>query len=975
MLITRLFPVTLSNDDEATATPQSRFSEDSSSYPFPHYDDPKTKKKKPQPKQKRTPMYAVALIISLPSTPSQSSSAAASRDRFRGPSSYNEQDSFPSSFGSTRRSGWTMVGGLEPMEPVYGTDLEDRIDIITQHWDIIMRTLTRLQSVVATKLFALLKQKDIVSPGPQPASYSSHVSIHPARTPSASGRRSEDGSLPLKPPKTNAKIITLEAFLLREDRQIRLEVDIARTRIASGLRATRVITGQNRWGIWREEARWVAKWASGREQSDFLFNLLTGFLATHVDWLQALSPAWYRKRHFMQQKSKAEEDTSLPARTIIVSQDKMAARRMVFLLSAFLPANQQLPSMRTHRPSTSASLAAFSHSPPSYVAPIAKEESLRRKINRRPGPRGVSHARNISLQGGPSPRNSGVPPHLAHLSIERGHERRVSDAISVRSSNFPVPGSDLVTRKSSAATTTTVTPEATIPHFSTHHRVESFSQVRPDSSSSTAADDLKRSLQRGDNTSRHSMDSTDSRAGSGWGSVISGLWGGTRRRDSATMSPHTSQSNGSRDSMPTSPAKRSLRGGEPSSSRVSQDVRTLQSPVLGQPTVLGGPMAADSPRTPHPADDSQDPSEQSTVAEPPERIPDPSGAFESPVKTSINADGVIEVDVPFPDYITSFETAVSSPSSSGYLSTPGLGNSFDAFEQSCRVAIDGDAPLNAAGWLQHYHPDFTLQAIPPQEDGDLLEQVRASMRAEPSPTLHALVLPASSLATNMAEHAVLERWVDVSTAIVADATAFTVTRLRYSRLVRPKPVVDQGTTLGSGSLNPYGSSLLTPSVTPYEMQLEERWEEETLLTLDDILAEAVERVIAEGSGAGTTTSTDASKETSAASSRSTSKRRGRAGSHATEPDEEGGGIGHAAASQAQPHMLHSQQQQQEVPRAECKAVVLSSLEELIRDVIDKRDERSHGHGHGHGTARQVRDTESVLRQAVGKWIESVEMGE
>ncbi len=101
------------------------------------------------------------------------------------------------------------------------------------------------------------------------------------------------------------------------------------------------------------------------------------------------------------------------------------------------------------------------------------------------------------------------------------------------------------------------------------------------------------------------------------------------------------------------------------------------------------------------------------------------------MKTFINPlDGVIEVDVPFPDYLTSFETAVSSPSSSGHLSHGGFGSGLEAFEQSCRVSVDGDLPMNVAGWLQCYHPDFVLQAIPPQED--VLEQIRSSLRVEPS---------------------------------------------------------------------------------------------------------------------------------------------------------------------------------------------------------------------------------------------------
>ncbi|TPX07325.1 uncharacterized protein E0L32_010747 [Thyridium curvatum] len=937
VLITRLFPVSLPSDDDDMVTPHSRFSDDSSGYPFPQYgEDTKGKKKKPQPKQKRTPMYAVALVISLPQGYSQPSSAAPSKPSFRGQGSYTEQDSFPSSFGSARRSGWTMVG-MDSLDASYTSDIEDRIDAITQHWDIIMRTLTHMQSAVAAILYSMLKHADIASPDPFPASISSHIS----RTPSFSGRRrSEDGGS-TKPPKSNAKLISLFPNCLLDNEQIKAEVEVARSRVVNGLRATRVVTGQNRWSIWREEARWVARWAAEKEQAPFFYNLLTGFLATHTDWLQALSPAWYRRRHLQQQKAKGDEDTSLPARTIIVSQDKMAARRLIFLLSAFLPANQQLPTMRMHRPSTSTSWGAgFSQSPPSFVVPILKEESLRRKINRRSGLRRASHSRSASMQG-PNPRTSGVPVHLAHLAMERGHERRASDASSIRTTNLPITGGDYASRKSSTATAATIAPEPTIPHFATLQRAETTgSHMRPGSASSAAADDLKRTLRRGDSVGHASMGSTDSRQSSRWGSVISGLWNG-RRRLSTDITAQTRDSLDSRDSTTSSPTKshrkrasltqmvKEAQSIDPADKIKSRDTSPRTSRDLVQTSGLGN--------------ESSD-ARQSRALEQFQRTPDPSGAFESPVKTSINAeDGVIDVDVPFPEYITSFETAVSSPSSSGYLSTPGLGNGLEAFEQSCRVAIDGDVPLNVAGWLQNYHPDFVLQGIPPPS-GDLFEHIRDSLRAEPSPPLSSYSMSVES------QH---ERWVEVSNVIVADTTNFTITRIRYRRLIRPVIPNDRRTPSLAGSLTRYGSLQPTPLFSPPDMQLEEEFIEEPVACLDDVLIEAVEKVIAHSS--------DASKVSSTCSSRSASIRRDRSNSTSTGSDE----------PQGLPRYLGVTSAPHEVPRAECKTVVLSALEEIVREVIEKR-EREGREGDEH---KKVQEKEGSLRRAVRTWMENVEMGE
>ncbi|KAI1854041.1 hypothetical protein JX265_003635 [Neoarthrinium moseri] len=940
ILVTRLFPVNLPIDDpespNAGVTPHSRFSEDGSGFPFPcSPDDSGVKKKKLQPKQKRTPMYAVALVLQLPPDPTPSATLG-TKPTFRGPSSYTEQDSFPSSFSSARRAGWTMVGtgAADSFESSYGNEVEDKMDAITQHWDIIMRTLTHLQSVVATTLFPMLKQADYLSPDPHQPAASAQV----VRNSSVNGRRGSNASLmQMKPAKTNAKLVTLQPNCLMQEQHLSRAVDTARVRIVSGLRATRVVTGQGRWGPWREEARWVAKYAGAKEQGFFFFNLLTGFLATHTDWLQALSPIWYRRRHYQQQKAKSEEDTSLPSRTIIVSNNKMAARRLIFLLSAFLPANQQLPTIRAQRPNTSAS---FSHSPPSYIIPILKEESLRRKINRRPGgqrERGASHQRSFSIQSQATTRSvTGIPAQLDHLSMDSHHRRRPSDATLFKPMTATTHGSDLNTRKSSAATTHTITPDAAIPHFSSVHRSNTRRTNRPGSSGSMAADDLKRTLRRGDSTGHASMASIDSsRRSSHWGSVISGLWS-ARRRDSTASTTQTLDFTTSRDSplqSPTKPAERMDRLAE-MVSEIAVETPTRDDFEVDQVPPEGLAAQPDTPRTV----ERKIPTEETA-----KRTPDPSGAFESPVKTSISADdGVIDVDVQFPDYLTSFESAISSPSSSGYLSTPGFGTGVDSFEQFSRVAIDGEAPLNVAGWLQQFHPDFSLQAIPPQSD--LFEKVKESLKAEPTPSYHTQQLPVAWPA---------EQWVDVSSAIIADTTNFTIKRVSFRRLVKPKVPSDgsSGQRLSS-STNPYSSSMITPALSPYEQPLKEKFEEEVLFTWDESLIEAVERVIAQ--------TVHNSQENSANSSRSVSKRRERRDSEVSEP-------GLPDLSPNQPEAL-------EVPRAECKTVVLSALENIVQNVVDQR-ERQGRSASGKVTYETSSEKESVLKGAVRTWLEEVELGD
>jgi hypothetical protein len=1008
VLITRLFPVNLPLDEDVPS-PHGGFSEETTGYPFPQsMEELKARKKKFQPRQKRTPMYAVALIITLPPPPPHSTPATL-RSGFKGPSSYAEQDSFPSSFGSTRRSGWTVVGqggfgGSDSFESSYGNDMEDQIDAITQHWDIIMRTLSHLQTVAATTLFTMLRQIDLVSPDPFPA-----LSLQLARAASASGQRSEDRP-PAKTPKTNAKHITLLPNCLLDNRKISAEMNAAKTRIVAGIRASRVTTGQNRWPIWREEARWVAKWAGGREQSFFFFNLLTGFLATHTDWLQALSPPAYRRQHLaQQQKLRCEEDALVPSRTIILSDDKIAARRLVFLLSAFLPASQQLPGTKALRPGTSASFGALSQSPPSFIVPILKEESLRRKINRRTGSRMPSHSRNLSLQT-QGARLGAVPPPLAHLSMDGRHERRASDAASIRTTHLPIRGSDLHTRKSSAATTATITPETSIPHFSSVYRPEIFAQGRPGSSTSVAADDLKR-LTRDDSPGSQGSAAGERRQSSRW-SVISGLWS-ARRRDSASAPPApTDGPNGA----PVSPAK--ARQASVSAASQAAPATGPAGGTAGGQSRARADTAAIGPRDPTPPPrapaDTLGLSEPTGVMPKAQRTPHPSSAFESPVKTSINVDdGVIDVDVPLPDFITSFESAVSSPSSSGYLSASGFGAGLDAFEQSFRFAADGDVPLNVAGWLQHYHPDFVLQALPPQHN--ILDEIKESMRAEPTPPL-----PPGGPSPD--DTSPTERWIDVTSAIVADATTFTITRLRYRRLVRLKhhhPAHTHTPTPGPATQSTTKSTTPPTITTPptaaspsIEAQLKEEFIQEPVVAFDDVLVDAVERVVAAATGGcgGASTEATVSKAGSASSSRSTSKRRERerqaslsAGSGSgVGSGGVGGGVGVEGLCPPPPpppsgQGLGTQNQGlmpivtgasaspsasaaagggvQEVPRSQCKTVLLTALEDIIHDVIGERElaEGGEGHGHGHGHGHGGRARESPLREAVRGWIEGLDL--
>ncbi|TEY30144.1 hypothetical protein BOTCAL_0891g00010 [Botryotinia calthae] len=939
VLITRMFPVPLPNDDIQVQTPNA--GSDKDGYPFPRVSDFGTPEKKPQPKQKRTPMYAVGLIDQLPASPLRAPSVPNSRSSFRASSSYNEQDSFPSSFSSTKRAGWTMLGsgfGIDSLESSIHSDVDDRIDMITQHWDIITRTLTHLQAVATESLVCLLRQADISSPGPRSESHS--------RAPSASvsiaGRRVMGDAKPFKLPKTNAKLVQLSQNCLVQIHKIHKVVDASRQRIVSGIKGLQVITGQGRWGIWREEARLAERWAGGKDKGFFFFNLLTGFLGNHTEWLQALGPSWYRRRHYQIQRSHKDEDIPLPARTIIVSNDKMAARRLIFLLSAFLPAGQQITS-RAHRPSTSISLGGCSQSPPSYIIPILREESLRRKINKRASTSRTAHPRSVSFPAQsaqlaqtsqPSKPLTEQPSGLG-ITVHNGQRDRSSSDISqIKTANLPIPGSDGGTRKSSTATTRTATPITTVPHFSTRAPVRGTGPIpRPGSSGSLAADDLLRSLKRGESSGQYSNASNDSQGqNSRWGSMISGFWS-TKRRPSTTNTSATSMEEVEindpyyRDitSQPRGKLSETAEMEASLTKSKDQQERELRNSETG---------STETARAIEQRPEQQNGEINEQMIQSLERIPDPSGAYESPVKTTIADDGAIEIDVPLPDYLA-FETAVSSPSSSGYLSTPGLNNGLEGFEHYSRAGPDSDTTINVDGYLSRYHPDFALQAVP--SHSDLIAEIKESMRAEPTPVI---------TSTPHTEDGRADRWVDISSALVADTTNFTITHIRYRRLVKLKENVDPVTPAISTSLeskygNVYSAVLLTPSLEVYDDH-EDQFIEDQLVSMDDTLIEAVERIIAQ--------SGQVSKQSSACSSRSASRRP----------------VMGRERSNSDTKTVPEVRTNLEVPRNECKKMVLSALEEIVKEVAESREETVGNH------RLEGREKESFLREGVRTWLGTVE---
>ncbi|RAR09639.1 folliculin-interacting protein N-terminus-like protein [Stemphylium lycopersici] len=937
IFITRMFSVTIPEEDadDRTPTPQSSLPK-ANGFPFPPTSTKLGATKPTYPSHvRKSPMYAITIILHLPISQTLPSMRPPSRSaNLKTPTHLSTsapgQDSLASSLDSERRAGWALIDsnlGVDSLlSSSLSSDVDDRVDVVGQHWDVIMRALTSLQHVVQERILAQFKSprspEPITPPGAQ------HQRNQSSR---ASFRES---SIP-----HSRRALRLQPNALMMDRDIQVAAELTGNRVVSGMRIPRVMTGQGKWGVWREEARWLGRWAGRREQNFFFFNLLTAFLGNHTEWLNVLGPKWHRKRHREQQKATAGENMTIPNRTVIVSPDKMAARRLIFLLAAFLPPNATAMADSTYmRPGTSASLRAYSQSPPTNVPP-SRQQSLRRQINRR-GPRNKQSISNILLQ---PPRPQSVhqsPAQIAHDRSESalvetpefvrpsGHSRR-SSAHSIRTSLVIPSMSEGPVTSGGTVTTSTATPQETMPvaHF-TFPRTKSFgpaSETRPESSDSLASSNLINTLQRS-GTGQTSLASNDSSNTSRWSGFMN-FWSG--RRSSSTDQSEYFQ---------TTDDGVGFRGQERPRSQLELMVQELSMDRVFESDAADAPLpdtSADS-TSPDAYSNGGCPGVPASAARP---IPERQKTFESHLKLSVNEkDGVIDVDIPLPD----FDSPLQSPLLGGFGSASSQpGSSFGESSVLSAPYSEPEQPVNVAGWLSQFHPDFAVQAIKPYRE--LERDIKRAMSAEPTPL--------SATTTPSLESGPLERWIDICSALIADTSNFSVKRISLRRLVKliPTPTY-QHSAMTPGILpgrsqygNPYMSGAIAPMMT--EVHLAEKFVTEPIMDFDATLIDGVDRVLAQ--------SGEVTRVNSAQSSRSSSRR----GRRDTRAD-----------SDAVPHV--------EVPHVDCKSVLFEALEIVVKDVTAERGGR-HGSKGGDDKkttkiAEPKTENDSSLKEGIRRWLTEVE---
>ncbi|CAD6499093.1 BgTH12-04745 [Blumeria graminis f. sp. triticale] len=893
ILITRMFPVRLQKETVSQTENKNLRIASGSNFTSRKLSDSQSKALNRshclQPKPTKTPMYAVGLVIRPPT--SVFPMTHVSRSGLRSLGSLTDNESFPSSFDSEQRSGCSILGydhGLESVDFLASSNVDGRIDIVAQHWDIITRTLSDLQAVATLSLLPMLRQ-----------TLAGHSNLRKEfqyfgnRTPRSATNETKE-LINFQAPRVNSKNIQLTANCLMQTEKLQKAVEASRQRIVTGIKARQVITGQGRWGIWRDQARVINRWAGGKDQSFFFFNLLTAFLGNHTDWLQALGPRCYRQRYVKKQRAVKDDHMNLPSRTVIISNNKVVARRLAFLLSSFLPPRNILG--RHQRPRSSVSPDASLESPTRLTSkPILTKDS-----------KNGSH--NFADAGITDHPQSRIYPNIltqysSRLDFCKQSERDAQFTTSNRTANLPIPGSHLGARKSTTSTASTATPITTIPYFSTRRYARnSKSFLNTENNGSLAADDLLRLNQR------RTIPDLENNQAPGWGNVISGLWSSSKR---ACSNPTNSQVTPFISSLDIQNSQKII-----NLQRKNQGTERKTATNIGFPkNDINRHTTRDSNRSSIVMTISNDASAQMPLEEETEgknRVLYSPGAYESSVKTSFNKeDGVIDIEVPLPDYL-GLETNVSSPSSSGYQSTPDLDNHMESFEHSFPTDLDPNTNLNVGGWLPQFCPDFTVQAVPNYDE--LIDEIKDSLRSEPTPS--------------SVSHKV-QGWATISSAIIADSTNFTIKRILYRRLIQAQPTIHETSKTGYCQFNE--SHLSTNQTSLAEDQEDGCFIEEPIVSMDPKLTEAVEKITAQSGH---------SNILFEGAPGSTTRRKNC--------------LNRSPPEIVSPGLC-------EVPRNECKHIVLGALEQIVKEVAE--DKNSGGSGN---------EVDNFLRRSVRNWLSNLD---
>lgn len=595
---------------------------------------------------------------------------------------------------------------------------------------------------------------------------------------------------------------------------------------------------------------------------------------------------------------------------------------------------------------------------------MSKQESLRRTINRRARVRHLNNdEQDIHKRSASASSNEAITPPLDELDFLKNPEipqtRRDSDARSIKTTNLPISSHDILMRKSAAATTSTASPGTAtpVPHFASQRNKQATNRrahLPVDNRGSAASANLLQNLQRSE-SSNISVEGNGRQPSSRWGSIFSGFFG---NRES------TGIDNGETPVAPDIVNKKSTSVEDPANGSENEPASATMGIESEQRTETqsSGNISIPAGTGSHP--------ERLNYGHSFEAKPnDEQQSSNSPVKLSVGSeDGVIDVEVPLPGFVSLSssgdstaspkKTRTSVTSLEGVNSFPSNSGSYNSGSKD----YDG-VKINVAGWLKRYHGDFLLQAVHPYNT--LEADIKRSMTAEATPSQNCSTPFADPESSNW------EKWVDVCTTLIADTRTFTLKRLRLRRKVSPKfsrttvpsptnscPVSphDLTGTSAPSQFSGFFSAVANKAHNGGEAEIEEAFIEEPVMDLDGTLVDAVERVLA------------CSGQSSMAHSRATSPSR-------TRKSRRSPSHGDKQAASANAEFIPSS----EVPRGECKKMVLGALEEVVRSVTAERYQEEIRAGLGVNAMVSVGRgrsgtpvADNTLREGIRRWLLDVE---
>ena len=585
-------------------------------------------------KQVKPPWFAIGLVIYIPMKPSQSLTPG---------------------FGRVQSSSW----GPRYQADLMKIQLDDVLDRIMDRLPLIVRALAALETVADAGIKKILLGQ-------------------------------YDGTVP-----SLRRALQLNPNALQEAKGLRESVTMTSKRVTVALQVRSVITGQNRWSLWKAVARELVHDGPHGGRGTFLAKVLTAFLSSHSEWLGLHAPRSYRHGKVNHRTAGREDVDVIGKRTVIVCANKMIARRVTFLLSQLMPKNFDLPQKEPETRDIYVTSTGKAKAPQWQDTDDGHDQDYLR-----PQP-DTSDAADFAS----SDVNELRSPNKA------SHHRRPSDTLSIRS--FAMPIANTASRKSSVTTTATTLPNLEqVPHFSPYSPDSATSPERPTSSGSFAALSLQRSLSR---TESNGPGSLESKGNDAWGSFRSGFW--STRRGSSTEDSEMVSSSAEGLAIVVPPFLRKNSSSSPRKlGRMLHDGSESNGSVSHKPSSSVGTLTS--------------PSKSRTFA--PRSLPDFSPGEDTPLSLSFDREtGVVDVQLShsFDDSPSqsrkpnqSFNTNSScESSSSNFVYPPPV------------IHPQATAP-NVAGYIRTFHPDFAVQAVRPSDS--LRPDIKQAMQAEPRQERH-----------------------------------------------------------------------------------------------------------------------------------------------------------------------------------------------------------------------------------------------